>query len=172
MSVVPSTPPGTLAPSPLHITPPATFDSLDWKNAHDVASVFENKVKLPPSSYPPSSLTERLQNIFSSLHNEYHVYRKPAKIWNIIGVVAAVVSVVAIIPQINQIHERQSACDVSMSFLVGNLVVQCLWCIYSLGNRLWMNAMFTCAFILGIVYMIAIKVHYDAGNACALPTPA
>ena len=87
-------------------------------------------------------------------------------IWNVIGIVAGVISIVAMVPQIVVIHERQSACDISHAFLYGNLVVQMLWLTYSIGNKLWINALFAAGFATMVVYMMVVKKQYDAGNAC------
>lgn len=115
---------------------------------------------------PPTTLAEEADTVVAALNREFVVYRQPSWVWNWFGVVAGILSFAAVIPQLSQIVERQSACDINMQFIVGNIAVQVLWLIFGLGNRLWLSATFSAVFIAVMTYMLSLKLQYDTPEKC------
>lgn len=111
--------------------------------------------------------TDRLEKFLDDIDNNYHLYRKPSRIWNVVGLVAGIISFVAVCLQISTIVKRKSACDLSMGFLVGWTAVQFLWVVYSFGNRMYLYGCFTVISFLVVVVMIVLKSVYDKDGKCS-----
>jgi uncharacterized protein with PQ loop repeat len=114
-----------------------------------------------------ASLPRRVHAMLDDLGDNYYIYRKPHIMFNVLGVMAGIISLVAIFPQILIIIERQSACDLSETFLVGTLVVQCIWVLYSFGNRLYLNGCFAAFTAAVVLWMVVLKHKYDSPLKCA-----
>ena len=146
-----------------------TSANNDVHSAHLRLSAFRDKFGLDDAVLRSNEgLQHRLPRVLDDLERRFYIYRKPHPWYNFIGIVAGIVSLVAIIPQIAQIVDRQSACDLSMTFLLGTFLVQMLRVWYSFGNKLYLNGFFALATALITFSMVLLKKHYDSDARCAI----
>lgn len=114
------------------------------------------------------TLPDRVHAFVDDIEQNYFLYRKPSRVWNWVGMAAGAISLVALCFQIAIIVEHRTARDLSWGFIVGSLVVQFLWIIYSFGNRLRLHGLFALVAFAGVAAIMVMKFMFDDSDAAHL----
>lgn len=108
----------------------------------------------------------RVISRLSALMKRFSLRPRVSAVWSWMGVLAGLISFVAVCVQITYIVQRKSACDISYTFLAGNLVTNTLWLMYGVGNRLVVNVLTSSIGLLVVVTLIVMKWYYDRDGHC------
>lgn len=86
---------------------------------------------------------------------------------DLFGLFAGILSFIAIMVQIGLIYKRKSACDISMGFIVINVVVQAATFLYGIMNQLRVQIITGAAGMAVVAWLLGLKLTFDGGDKCA-----
>lgn len=83
------------------------------------------------------------------------------------GLFAGILSFIAIMVQIGLIYQRKSACDISMGFILINIVVQLATFTFGIMNQMRVQVITGTGGMLVVGWLLALKLQFDRGGKCS-----